>query len=279
MTGSENISPEEWERIESEEHDAHYRDSRPFDSSSYKIDVQHVVWWEDYCYKKGRRRDRGHRTKRVFELMGLEELKGKTILDVGCGNGQYSVFFAMLGAHVHGIDITPVGIEVADRIAAANNVSDRCHFSVQNATGMDFDDSTFDIVVLHEVLHHTVKYPGVKDEILRVMKPGGDLICAEGLYGNPMIQIGRSITMRGEEAKGDVVISLKDLEQFAEGFSSSRIELMSLFFMGKRVFHSQLGFAPIRWLLYALKKTDDVLLAVFPALRKYCGEAVLVAQK
>lgn len=279
MDNYQNISPEEWERIEAEEHDAHYAKSLPFGAADFKIDVDRVLWFEDYCYKKGRRKDRGHRTKRVFELMDLAQLAGKTILDVGCGNGQYSVFFAMLGARVSGIDITPVGVEMGRKTAAANGVADRCRFSVQNAAKLDFADGEFDIVLLHEVLHHTVKYPGVKAEILRVMKPGGLLVCAEGLYGNPLVQMGRNVTMRGEEAKGDVVINLGDLEGFAEGFSSHRIELMSLLFMGKRVFQSKLGFAPVRWFLYLVKKTDDVLLAVFPFLRKYCGEAVLVAWK
>src|SRR5262249_19154372 len=121
MRKFKDLSHEEWERIEREEHDNIYRDSLPFDSRTYKIDPEHVIWWEDYCYKKGRRKDRGHRTKRVFELMNLRDLRGKTILDIGCGNGQYSVLFALLGAKVYGIDITPVGIEVANKIAKANN--------------------------------------------------------------------------------------------------------------------------------------------------------------
>ena len=65
MTKFNNLSPEEWEQIETKEHDLVYQDSLPFDSKTYDIDVQHVIWWEDYCYKKGRRKDRGHRTKRL----------------------------------------------------------------------------------------------------------------------------------------------------------------------------------------------------------------------
>lgn len=279
MTKSNNVSPEEWERIESEEHDNHYKDSLPFGSKTYEIDVQHVIWWEDYCYKKGRRKDRGHRTKRVFELISLEELKGKTILDVGCGNGQYSVFFALLGANVYGIDITQVGIEVSRKIAKVNEVAGLCHFSVQNASNMSFGDSTFDIVIMHEVLHHAIKYPGVKEEVLRVLKNDGIFICAESLYGNFFLKIGRFFTMRGEEAKGDVVLMLPDLEEFAKDFSDHQIELMSLLFMSKRIFQDGLDFPPIRWFLYILKKTDDILLSLFPALRKYCGEVILVARK
>jgi 2-polyprenyl-3-methyl-5-hydroxy-6-metoxy-1,4-benzoquinol methylase len=279
MKRLDDISPEEWERIESAEHDMHYRDSLPFDSKTYEIDAQHVIWWEDYCYKKGRRKDIGHVTKRAFELINLEELEGKTILDVGCGNGQYSVFFALLGANVYGIDISQVGIEVARRIAKVNDVAGLCQFSIQNAANMDYDDGTFDMVIIHDALHHIIKYPGVREEVLRVLKINGILICADGLYGNPFFAIGRFFTMRGKEAKGDVMMTLSDLEDFTKGFSDHKIELMSLLFMSKRIFRSGLNFPPIRWFLYILKKTDDILLALFPALKKYCGEVVLVARK
>jgi 2-polyprenyl-3-methyl-5-hydroxy-6-metoxy-1,4-benzoquinol methylase len=279
MTKINNISPEKWEKIEREEHDRHYKDNMPFESKTYEIDVQHVIWWEDYCYKKGRRKDRGHRTKRVFELINLHELNGKTILDAGCGNGQYSAFFALLGANVYGIDISPVGIEVSRKIARINDVADHCHFSVQNVANMDFSDSTFDIVIMHEVLHHAIKYPGVKEEVFRVLKNDGILICAESLDGNPFFGLGRFFTMRGKEAKGDVVLTFSDLEEFAKDFSDHQIELMSLLFMSKRVFRDVLGFPLIRWFLYILKKTDDILIASFPVLSKYCGEAILVARK
>ena len=55
MAKFNNLSYKEWDRIEREEHDIHYKDRHPFDSKNYKIDPQHVIWWEDYCYKKGRR--------------------------------------------------------------------------------------------------------------------------------------------------------------------------------------------------------------------------------
>ena len=117
MTDLKKLTPAEWERIESEEHDNEYRGSTPFDRPTFKIDPAHVVWWEDYCYKRERRADRGHRTKRVFELLDLGSLKGKTILDMGCGNGQYAVFFAMLGATVYAFDLSPVGVDIGKRTA------------------------------------------------------------------------------------------------------------------------------------------------------------------
>mgnify|MGYP003981486421 FL=1 len=226
MVDYNNISPEQWEKIEREDHDEQYKDSRPFSANRYKIDIPHVIWWEDYCYKKGRRPDRGHRTRKTFDVMNLENLRGKTILDIGCGNGQYSVFFALLGADVYGFDISAVGIEVANKIAKENDVADRCNFSVQNASHIDYSNEFFDIVFMHEVLHHTIKYPNVKDEILRVLKIGGIVVCADGTVGNPMLRIGRYFTMKGKESMGDVKLKHSDLDELSIGFSDHSIEQM-----------------------------------------------------
>lgn len=279
MSKFDNITSDEWEEIERKEHDAQYLNSFPFDSKNYKIDKEHVLWWEDYCYKKGRRKDRGHRTKRLLEMVNINNLKGKKLLDVGCGNGQYSVLFAMFGADVYGVDITPVGINIAKKIAKENNISSNCHFSVQNATSLKFKNEKFDIVVMHEVLHHLIKYPGVKEEILRVLKIGGILVCAESLDGNYIFRYARRFTMRGIEKKGDVVLSLRDIETFVKDFSSVHIEMMTLLFMGKRIFIRILENDSVRSLLFLLKKTDDILLKIISPLKKYCGEIVFLAKK
>lgn len=273
------ISPAEWERIESEEHDRIYSGSTPFSFSSSRIDPAAVLVYEDYCYKPGRRPDRGHRTKRLFEIMGVPDLRGKRILDVGCGNGQYAVLFAMFGAEVEAFDISQVGIEQGRRFARENGVEDRCHFDVRNASDMGYADESFDFVVFHEVLHHAIKYPNVREEALRVLKPGGIAVVAESLRGHVLLGLARKVTMHGGEAKGDVILDLRDLDAFGEGFSSQSIETMSLLFMAKRIVQAHVGNRAVRVVLRMLKGADDVLLGAFPGLGRYCGECVAVYRK
>jgi ubiquinone/menaquinone biosynthesis C-methylase UbiE len=212
----------------------------------------------------------------MFQLMNIDHLTGKKVLDVGCGNGQYAVLFSLLGADVCAFDISPVGVAAGKRIAEANRVSDRCRFSVQSASSMsEYADATFDIVVFHEVLHHVIKYPGVRAETLRVLKPGGIVVCAETLRGNFVLDLMRRISMRGGEAKGDVILDLADIREFATEFSRCEIELMSLYFMLKRVVQNYTGNLAVRGFLYSLKKLDDLLFAVFPNLQRYSGECVI----
>lgn len=275
----QNRTDKEWYKIESAEHDRIYEGSRPFNFEDYIIDIKKVLYYEDYCYKINRRVDRGHRTKRLFELIDLSSLRNKKVLDVGCGNGQYSVFFAMHGAEVCGIDISQVGIDTAKKIAQINNVGNKCMFSVSSISQTNFQDNYFDIIIFHEVLHHAIKYSNVKEETLRILKPGGYCYCAESLYGNAFFQMGRKISMHGEDNKGDIVLKLEDLHKFAKGFSEEKIELMSLLFMSKRIFVKLLFLSPIRLFLFLLKKADDCLFTIFPSLKKYCGEAILILKK
>src|SRR5579862_381185 len=58
----------------------------------------------------------------------LGDLRGKHILDVGCGEGEDAVLLAKLGATVTGFDVSPGAIEVAKRRAELDGVSDRVSF-------------------------------------------------------------------------------------------------------------------------------------------------------
>lgn len=273
------LTPAEWEQIEREEHDRVYEGMYPFGKSTLRFTPEDVLRWEDYCFKPGARPDRGHRTRRLFDLVGIDKLKGLKILDVGCGIGQYAVFFAQMGADVTAFDLSPVGVEIGQRMAQEAGVTAHCRFEVGNAAAMPYADETFDIVIYHEVLHHAIKYPGVREETLRVLKPGGRVVISETLRGNALLSLLRRISMHGEDAKGDVILVPEDLRGFAEGFSDYRMEPMSLFFMLKRALVSRMGNPIVRFVAHALKKTDDTLFFIAPSLKKYCGECVMVMWK
>jgi 2-polyprenyl-6-hydroxyphenyl methylase/3-demethylubiquinone-9 3-methyltransferase len=61
----------------------------------------------------------------------LRPLKGKRILDVGCGSGRFCHAFAQEGAeYVLGVDFAPAMIEIADAVAKEAEIDDRCEFRV-----------------------------------------------------------------------------------------------------------------------------------------------------
>lgn len=83
-----------------------------------------------------------------FELTLQEcgDVKGKSVIDVGCGPGRYSVELAKRGANVTGIDFADRMIEKAQRFAESEGVAEKCHFKACDFLEVSFD-STFDICI------------------------------------------------------------------------------------------------------------------------------------
>jgi 2-polyprenyl-3-methyl-5-hydroxy-6-metoxy-1,4-benzoquinol methylase len=110
----------------------------------------------------------------------LGQVRGKVILDYGCGMGEEAAYLARMGATVHAIDISPVGVAVTRRRAEHNGLSDSIHAEVMKCNPTSFPDDTFDMVHGLGILHHV----GLEEslpEIKRVLKPGGTAVFMEPL--------------------------------------------------------------------------------------------------
>lgn len=127
----------------------------------------------------------------------LESFKGKTCLDAGCGGGRYSIAMAGLGAkHVIGADISSSGLEDArSRAESIPNVE----FREASVLELPFDDAAFDFVCSSGVLHHTSDAQRGLAELVRVLKPGGQLfllLYGKGGYRWPSIMAVREPSQR-----------------------------------------------------------------------------------
>src|SRR5271168_1302478 len=58
-----------------------------------------------------------------FPFHVLGDVRGKYILELGCGDGRNAIMLALLGAQVVGVDISPKAIEIAKHRAALHDVS------------------------------------------------------------------------------------------------------------------------------------------------------------
>ena len=113
-----------------------------------------------------------------FRLPG--SLRGKRVLDVGCGDGTNSVLLARLGADVTGVDISPKLIEIARSRAGINQVAESCRFVCSPLETADLAPASFDIVWGDAVLHHLIpELPVLMDRLTRFAKPGALMIFAE----------------------------------------------------------------------------------------------------
>lgn len=103
--------------------------------------------------------------------------KQNKVLDVGCGTGEFSIFFDP--KNYAGIDIEPAYINYAKK-------NYQGEFLVADATKMPFASQSFDTAVILGVLHHLPDDFCLKifNEVKRVLKNGGGLLIMEDVAEN-----------------------------------------------------------------------------------------------
>jgi SAM-dependent methyltransferase len=110
------------------------------------------------------------RNFRIKTGLRPEELKGKLVLDVGCGMGRFAEVATRWGARVVGIDLS------AAAEVAAKNLPDREFVALQaDVFALPFAAESFDIIYSVGVLHHTPDCEAAVKALGKYLKPGGVL--------------------------------------------------------------------------------------------------------
>lgn len=98
-----------------------------------------------------------------------EQDSGLKVLDIGCGEGDYTVLF--------GDRHEVVGIDILNGVRKKNN---NFKFKIDDATNLSFKDNTFDLTVSFDVIEHLEDDKKMISEAYRVLKKGGRLF-----FGTP----------------------------------------------------------------------------------------------
>ena len=104
----------------------------------------------------------------TLKLLG--DVKGKKILDVGCGPGLYASLLTQKGAVIHGMDISKEFIRIAKEEAPTTE------FILGNAERLPYKNSEFDIVTAFTVLHYLNSWDQALKEIHAILKKDGIFI-------------------------------------------------------------------------------------------------------
>ena len=94
---------------------------------------------------------------------------GRRVLDLGCRYGALTAFYAE-GNEVVGVDIDREALD-----AAAERLGIETHWADLDEP-LAFEDGSFDVVVIGEVLEHIREPQRLLDEARRVLRPGGMLV-------------------------------------------------------------------------------------------------------
>jgi SAM-dependent methyltransferase len=121
-----------------------------------------------------------------LDRIGLR--KGDRVLDLGCGGGRHAFEALRRGAHVVAVDLDPDLLEEVAILAAAMEVEGDVPWGTSfaavraDALSLPFDDSSFDHVIVSEVLEHIPDDLAAMREIVRVLRPGANAVVTVPRY-------------------------------------------------------------------------------------------------
>jgi ubiquinone/menaquinone biosynthesis C-methylase UbiE len=110
----------------------------------------------------------------AFHLLG--DVRGRTVLDLGCGTGENVIPLLERGARVIGMDISPDLIAIAQKRLNVANLEATLTTGDAYATGLP--DESVDAIFSMALIHH-LDIKLVRDEMWRVLRKGGVIILRE----------------------------------------------------------------------------------------------------
>jgi len=110
----------------------------------------------------------------------MEQREFKRVLDGGCGYGRDCIYLAKKGFDAVGIDVSAEALRLAREWA--NNEGLAVGFRHMDITDTNFEDFSFDTVIMFNTFHFMLEKPRKKaiGEIYRILKNGG--ILAQAMF-------------------------------------------------------------------------------------------------
>jgi SAM-dependent methyltransferase len=222
----------------------------------------------------------------------LGNLAGRKILDVGCGRGETSVYFALKGAQVTALDISAGMLELTSALAKHHGTQVHLHQADAHCLGLD-PEERFDVIHAANVLHH-VDIPRALPEMIAHLAPAGTFISWDPLAYNPAINVYRKMAT-AVRTEDEHPLRRADVRYVASQFG--RVE-MRWFWLSTLIIFMLMATWQRRnpnrerywkavvdegdqwaWLYRPLARADELLLNVMPPLRWWCWNVLIVGQE
>ncbi|MGE0131168.1 MAG: class I SAM-dependent methyltransferase [Blastocatellales bacterium] len=209
----------------------------------------------------------------AYNLLG--DVRGKRVLDLGCGNGENTILLVNRGANVCGIDVSSSLIELARRRMEVNGFVEGFNFFTGSAHELPFPDASFDVVFGMASLYQR-DLELASREVWRVLRSGGYGIFKEPVRNSKFLWlVRRLIPYRASKASpSNRPLTDQELERFTGRFNQYHSRAYQLPFVNvARRFSVVDGFAP---LFYQL---DNALLRRARWLQWYASVRVIKVVK
>jgi ubiquinone/menaquinone biosynthesis C-methylase UbiE len=225
----------------------------------------------------------------ILKLMG--PLAGKKLLDIGSGLGESSVYFALQGADVTALDISPGMVETTLNLGRRHGVELKGVVSV--AEELNVPSGCFDVVYIANAIHHVMDRPRMFCEIRRVLRPGGRFFSYDPLAYNPAINVYRKMAteVRTPDERPLTRADVKLASEYFSNFGHREFWIASLalfikYYLKDRIHPNQARYwkritheRPEHLWWWIPLRSLDILLTRIPAVRWLAWNVVMWGEK
>ncbi len=197
----------------------------------------------------------------------LGNISGKIVIDFGCGEGYSTLRLAEQGATVYAFDISLAMIETTYNKVLKRNLQNRVSVDKMAAEKLTYRDGFADLVFGHSILHHT-DLSSTRQEISRILKPGGRAVFLEPLAHNQFVNLFRWLTP-SRRTSTEKPLKFEDVLFFAEPFAQLTHREFYLTALSAFVFLPLRSRRLFQTISNALVQVDELLLNNWPKLGKY----------
>ncbi len=111
----------------------------------------------------------------IHSFAQFTRYRGQRVLEVGFGAGTDFIQWLRAGARASGIDLTEEALANVTRRIQVYGLPAPESLLVADAEDLPFPDNSFDLGYSWGVLHHTPNTPRALAELVRVVRPGGEI--------------------------------------------------------------------------------------------------------
>jgi len=160
--------------------------------------------------------------RKGLHALFIKKIKGKKILDIGCGPGTDAFYFSEKGFNVTGIDLTEKFLEIASKKAP------KAQFLKMDMRKLDFPDKSFDGIWANVSFLHLPKNDGKNAliEFFRVLKHKGLLYIS--------VKSGKGQGFVAERTKDSRFFSFYSLEEIRKTVESCGFKVLDFFITPSR---------------------------------------------
>lgn len=222
----------------------------------------------------------------------IGNIKNKKILDLGCGLGEASIYFATKLAKVTALDLSPGMLKLTNKLAQINKVKIKTHL----ATAENFKlkkNNKFDIIYAGNCLHHS----NIKETLKSIsfhLKKDGIFVSWDPIAYNPIINIYRKLACKVRTID-EHPLTIGDINLIKKNFKNVKTKyfwlLTLLIFIFMYIFQNRdpnkerywkaiiYEEKKWQWIYLPLEFIDKILLFLFPPLKLFCWNVVIYGVK